>query len=90
MHQGHYFNYSAYDFDRRAALQEDSLVRKTVTFTPHNSTEERQFHLEESKAERFASRVRDEGGSATVGPLRLGDDLTTLFTKIGIDPLKIK
>lgn len=60
------------------------MTRKTVTILMPNETETRAFHLEAAKAERFAAKVRTEGGKAEIGPLAIGNDTALLLGRLGI------
>jgi hypothetical protein len=62
------------------------MIRKTVTFRMPDEVEPRCFHLHADKADRFAAKVRAEGGVATVGPLDLGDNLRALLSFAGVQP----
>jgi hypothetical protein len=62
------------------------MARKTVTIRMPDEEAPRSFHLHEEKAERFAAKVRAEGGIATIGPLTLGEDLSGMLIRAGVDP----
>jgi hypothetical protein len=64
--------------------------RKTVTIKMPGEISTRSFHLHEAKAERFAEKVRSEGGEAFIGPLAIGDDTALLLGRLGIAPLSFK
>lgn len=64
-------------------------MRLTVTFTTVDYPAERHFHLEQSKAEAFAAKIQAEGGTATIGPLTLGADLSAMLQNAGVDPRAI-
>lgn len=61
-------------------------MRQTVTILMPGETATRAFHLEVTKAERFAAKVRAEGGKAEIGPLAIGDDTASLLGRLGIEP----
>jgi hypothetical protein len=61
------------------------MARKTVTILMPDETETRAFHLEASKAERFAAKVRADGGKAEIGPLAIGDQTAALLGRLGIE-----
>jgi hypothetical protein len=60
------------------------MTRETVTILMPGETETRAFHLEAAKAERFAAKVRADGGKAEIGPLAIGDKTAALFGRLGI------
>ena len=55
------------------------MTRKTVTITTADCPELRDFHLDESRADRFAARIRAEGGTAVVGPFKMSAELRTML-----------
>lgn len=61
------------------------MTRKTVTITTADCPERRDFHLDESRADRFAARIRAEGGTAVVGPFKMGAELQAILSKIGVN-----
>jgi hypothetical protein len=63
---------------------ERQMTRKTVTILLPGETETRAFHLEAAKADKFAAKVRADGGKAEVGPLAIGDQTALLLGRLGI------
>jgi len=64
--------------------------RVTVTFTTADYPEPREFHLWQAKAEAFAASVIKAGGTASIGPLKLGSGLAAMLARAGVDLTKIK
>jgi len=62
--------------------------RVTVTVT-ESGKEDRLFHLSPDKADRFVNAIREKGGTATIGPLALSDDIVGLLRGAGVDPKKL-
>jgi hypothetical protein len=60
-------------------------MRKTVTIVTADCPEPREFHLEETKAERFAAKVRAEGGIAMIGPFKMSDALCSMLRDVGVE-----
>lgn len=60
------------------------MTRKTVTIQMPGETKTRAFHLEAAKAEKFAVKVRAEGGKAEIGPLAIGGQTAALLNRLGI------
>lgn len=61
------------------------MARKTVTITTLDCPAPRDFHIDEAKAERFAAKVRSEGGTAVIGPLKLSPALAAMLDGAGVD-----
>jgi hypothetical protein len=57
------------------------MSRRTGTIVTSDYRLPRHFNLEEDKARRFATRVRAQGGTATVGALVLGPDLRKVLSR---------
>jgi hypothetical protein len=55
------------------------MERRTVTITTIDCAEARDFHLSPEKAERFAARIRAEGGTAIIGPFRPSRELVDMI-----------
>ena len=66
------------------------MNRVTVKIIAEGIPEERDFHMFADKAEKFAARVRKEGGQARIVPFQMGGALIAMLTKCGIDASKIK
>jgi hypothetical protein len=64
----------------------ETTMRQTVTIQMPGETSTRAFHLEAAKAERFAAKVRAEGGKAEIGPLAIGNKTAALLDRFGIEP----
>jgi hypothetical protein len=60
------------------------MNRKTVTIVTLDCPQPRDFHLEESRAERFAARVRAEGGTADVGPFKVSAEQRAVLSQAGV------
>lgn len=66
------------------------MTRKTVTIVTIDHPYPRHFHLEESKAERFAAKIRAEGGTASVSTLALDLGLKELLSRVGVNPASVR
>lgn len=64
--------------------------RVTVYITTPDYAPEREFHLFEDQAERFAAKVRADGGTARIGPFKIGAELFKMLTRVGIDPERVR
>lgn len=65
-------------------LMETQMARKTVTITTPDCQTPRQFHLEDEKAQRFAADIVAKGGTAEIGPLALGAELSNILRRAGV------
>lgn len=66
------------------------MIRNTVTITTLDNPEPRQFHIEQAKAERFAAKIRADGGTAIVSTLGIGAALAARLLNSGVNPNSIR
>lgn len=66
------------------------MNRVTVKIIADGISEERDFHMFADKAEKFAARIRKDGGQARIVPFQMGGALAAMLTKCGIDAGMIK
>lgn len=59
-------------------------MRLTVTITTTEHPEPRDFHLSPERAERFAAKVRSEGGTAAIGPFNPSAELLANLQRAGV------
>lgn len=60
------------------------MSRLTVTIQMPDESSARRFHLESGKAERFAAKVRADGGEAVIGPLAIGAETAELLARLNV------
>lgn len=66
------------------------MTRKTVKIKMPRDSAERDFHIDETKVEKFVARVIADGGTARVVPFEMSADLVAMLTKAGVNASKIK
>jgi hypothetical protein len=72
-----------------AETRKERPMRVTVKIREKGETGWREFHLEQSRAERFAGKVIADGGEATIGPLAMSSELCAMLASVGVAPAKI-
>lgn len=59
-------------------------MRKTVKIRMPGDATERDFHLDETKAEQFAERIRRDGGEVSVIPFTMSPVLASMLKQCGL------
>ena len=65
-------------------------MRVTVKLKYPGETTERDFHLSPEKAERFATKARNEGAAARIVPFEMSAELRAMLGRAGVNPANIR